>query len=470
LREVDATIHAPKLVAAIIKDKFDDHKLKNYKINEYDPDKDVLTIGSFKITPFRVTHSIPDTVGFSIDTPEGQVFHVAEYKFDPEPATRQLFDVEKAKKLASKGVLFLASDCLGSNKPGSVESEKPIEGRLDSVIKKADGRVFFTTISSSIGRFQYAINVAEKNDRKVTFVGWSTRRKAEIAHDLGYLKYKNGTVIDLKQALKLQKDNVMFIISGAFGQVGSALFRVATNDHPMIRAEEGDMVVFSQDPAPAYTKEAQDFMVDNFIDMGVDVHYYGVPEGLHVSGHCYQDGITRLFEIVKPKYFIPTGGTVRFMHGYRKLAEKFGAPSENIFELKPGESVEFVNGEAKRGRKVETGDVMVDGLGIGDVGNVVLRDRRLLAAEGIAIVIIQYDKVNKKLVGNIDIISRGFVFNAKRRGFLEEAARRLKNRIEKRGSIDKPRIKGVSIDFLEKYFYKEIGRRPMVLPFVIEVH
>lgn len=470
LKEVDTTVYAPKLVAAYIKDKLDDHKVKNYKVSEYNPDKDVLAIGSFKITPFRVTHSIPDTVGFSIDTPEGQVFHVAEYKFDPEPASGQLFDIEKAKKLASKGVLFLASDCLGSNKPGSVESEKPIEGRLDSVIKKANGRVFFTTISSSIGRFQYAINVAEKNNRKVTFVGWSTRRKSEIAHDLGYLKYRNGTVIDLKQALKLRKDNVMFIISGAFGQVGSALFRVATSDHPMIRAEEGDMVVFSQNPAPAYTKEAVDFMVDNLIDMGVDVHYYDTPEGLHVSGHCYQDGITRLFEIVKPKYFIPTGGTIRFMHGYRKLAEKFGAPSENIFELKPGESVEFSNGVAKRGKKVEVGEVMVDGLGIGDVGNVVLRDRRLLAAEGIAIVIVQFDKVNKKLVGDIDIISRGFVFDAKRRDFLEDAARRLKVKIEKKGNVDKHRIRGVSIDFLERHFNKEMGRRPMVLPLVIEVH
>jgi ribonuclease J len=352
LKEVNSTVYAPKLVAAFIKYKLDEHGIKAAKISVYDPDRDVVTVGPFKITPFRVPHSIPDTVGFSIDTPEGQVFHVAEYKFDPDPVVGKPFEIEKVKGLASKGVLLLASDCLGANRPGSTEPERKIEQRLERIVEDASGAVFFTTISSSIGRIQQAINVAEKIGRRVAFIGWSIRKKSEIAHNLGYLKYHEGTLLYIRDALKLPRDKVMFIIAGCYGQVGSSLFRVSTNDHSKVSAEPGDTVVFSQDPAPPYTKESEDFVIDNLIDMGVDVHYYDLGENLYVSGHGSQDDILKLFDIVKPKYFIPIGGTIRFMHSYRKLAEGFGADPENIFELKPGESIEFTGGVARKGGKI----------------------------------------------------------------------------------------------------------------------
>ena len=469
LKSIKTNIYATEIVAAFVQDKLQEHKISGVKINIFDSEKDVLTVGSFKITPFRVSHSIPDTVGFSIDTPEGQVFHVPEHKFDKHPEGGQTFDEEKARRLASKGVLFLASDCLGSNKPGSTKSEESIEENIFKVFKNADQSIFFTTISSNIGRIQQVIDVSQRLGRKVVFVGYSIARKSEIAYELGLLKYKKNQVISLGQAKKMYKDKLVYITAGCYGQVGSSLYRISLNEHPKVHVTEGDMVVFSADPAPPYTKESEDFVIDNLIDLGVDVHYYDLKEGLYVSGHGSQDDIVKLFEIAKPKYLAPIGGTVRFMHGYEKLAVDFGAPLSSIFKLKPGDSVIFKDGNATRGPQVRVKNVFVDGLGIGDVGNIVLRDRKVLSQGGIAIAIIQYDRKRRKLTDTPEVISRGFVFDAKKRSFLSEAGKSLKTHLEKKSGVEKNTIRTSSIEFLENYFFKEIGRRPMILPIIVEI-
>lgn len=469
LRDVKTTVHAPKLVAEFIKDKFKEHRIKGSRIKVFDPEKDVVNIGPFKATPFRVSHSIPDTLGYAIDTPEGRIFHVAEHKFDPNPVDGQPFNVQKAASLAKDGVLFLASDCLGSTREGSTPGERPIEGRMYDIMREAKRSIYFTTISSNIGRIQQAINVAEKLGRKVAFVGRSISQKSEIAHNLGYLKYKGGTVIPIKKARKMSVDKRMFIIAGCYGQVGSSLFRVATNDHDLLSIEKDDMVVFSADPAPPYTKESEDFIIDNLIDMGADVHYYALDEGLYVSGHGSQDDLVRLFDIVKPKYFIPIGGTIRFMYAYRKLAEEYGADSKDVFELKPGESVIFENGKARMGKKISVKDVFVDGLGIGDVGRIVLKDRKTLAEHGVAIVIIKLDSAKKKLAEDPEIISRGFVFQKEEKEFLKNSAKAVRKRLENLKKLDRKTAKYSSVDYLAEYFYKETGRRPMILPVVVEI-
>lgn len=466
LKKVSVPIYAPKLTAEFIKDKLVEHHL-SAKINVYDPDRDTIDIHPFKIHPFRVSHSIPDTLGFAIDTPEGRIFHVPEHKFDPEPVDGMPFDIKKATELAQKDILFLASDCLGSNKLGSTPSEKHIESSIEEISKKAPKAIFFTTISSNIGRIQQAINVAQKLGRSVVIIGRSIVRKSEIARDLGYLKYSNGAVISPKAAKQLPANKLFYIVAGCYGQSGSSLSRIADNDHRQVKAVEGDTMIFSANPAPPFTKESIDAVVDNLIDMGVDVHYYDLHEDLYVSGHGSQEDIVKLFEIVKPKYFIPIGGTVRFMHGYEKLVEGIGKSKKDVFKLKPGEGLEFEKEKVQRTSKINVKEVLVDGLGIGDVGKVVLEDRKKLSIDGVAVVILKMDKASRRLVEDPEIISRGFVFQKNEGKFLKSSSKSLRSRIDKERKFDKKVIEEIVEKYLSEVFARETGRRPMVIPVVI---
>src|SRR3989344_4178592 len=376
LKDVNTTVFATRLTAGFIEEKLADYKITNSKIVVVDPEKDVITLGVFKITPFRVSHSVPDGVGFCIDTPEGKLFHVPDYKFDWTSVDGRPFDVNKAAILASGGALALASDGLGATTPGYTESEKAIEGRIEPIIAEATGQVYFTTISSNISRMQQALNVALKHGRKVAFVGRSVDSKAEIANRLGYLHYPNNLVVPARRAARMKKDQVMFIISGSYGQPGSALYRTALGEHDYLTVGENDTVIFSGDPAPPGSKTNVDFLVDRLIETSVNVHYYDMQEDLHVSGHGSQEDIKLLFGLIKPKYFVPIGGTVRHNRAYAKLAADMGAKPGSVFELLPGDVIEYKDGHAEVVERIPVREVLVDGLEIGDVGNVVLRDRK----------------------------------------------------------------------------------------------
>ncbi len=469
LKDVQTTIYATKLVGGFIQDKFEDYKDKPPKISVFDPEKDVLTLGVFKITPFRVSHSVPDGVGFCIDTPEGKIFHVPDYKFDWTPVDGRPFAAAKVATLASQGVLALASDALGANTPGYTESERAIEGRIEAIAGEAKGKIYLTTISSNISRMQQTINVAAKLGRKVVLIGRSIERKAQIAKDLGYLFYPNDLVIKSKQASRLPPDKLLFIISGSYGQPGSALYRLSLGEHDFLKVGKGDVVIFSSDPAPPGSKANVDFLVDKLIESDVDVHYYDMQEDLHVSGHGSIGDIEMLFALVKPKYFIPIGGTIRHMRAYGLIAQRMGAPESNVLELLSGEIVEFNNFNARRAGKVPVKEVLVDGLGIGDVGNVVLRDRHILSKEGIVIAIIHFDRNQSVLLDSPEIMSKGFVFEQKYGRILEEASQELARAMQKNKSINANVVRNIAIDFLERYFYQKTGRRPMILPVVVEV-
>lgn len=470
LREVNAPIYTTRLVAGFIEDKLADYKFQGARVNIFDPEKDTITAGSFRVTPFRVAHSVPDGVGFSIDTLEGRIFHISDYKFDWTPVDGRPFDVAKLSALASEGALALVSDCLGSTTPGYTESEKEIEDRIRGIAGSAKGQVFFTTISSNISRMKQALNVAQRLGRKAIFIGRSIDKKAEIARNLGYLNYPSGLVITAKQARKLKKEQIMYVISGSYGQPGSALYRLALGEHEFLSIDEGDTVIFSADPAPPGSKNNVDFVVDKFIEANVDVHYYDMQEDLHVSGHGSQKDIEMLFALAKPKYFIPIGGTIRHMHSYSLIAQGMGIPAKNIFEPGSGDIIEFAGGLAKVAGKIPVRNVLVDGLGIGDVGNVVLRDRKALAKEGIVIAIFQLDKASADFIGNPELISRGFVYEGKNWQLLNQAAVLLKKTIQGKKSItDTKVIRDVAIDFLERYFFDQTGRHPMILPVILEV-
>lgn len=341
LKEVNVPIYTTRLVAGFIEDKFEDYGKPPPTINVFNPERDTLSFGSFKVTPFRVSHSVPDGVGFAIDTPEGRIFHVPDYKFDWTPVDGRPFDISRVAGLASEGTLAVASDSIGANTPGYTESEKEIEGKIEEIVRHATRQVFFTTISSNISRMQQALNVATKLGRKVVFIGRSIERKAGIARSLGYLSYPGNIVISPKQAGKLERSKVMYIISGSYGQPGSALYRVSLKEHDFLSAGEGDVIVFSSDPAPPGSKANVDSVVDKLIELNCDVHYYDMQEDLHVSGHGSQKDIEMLFALLKPTFFIPIGGTIRHMRAYSRIARKMGAKPGNVFELLPGQVLEF---------------------------------------------------------------------------------------------------------------------------------
>jgi ribonuclease J len=468
LKDVKVPVYSTKLVAGFIEDKFADYEQK-IKVNVFNPESDVVSLGVFKVTPFRISHSVPDSVGFVIDTPDGTMVHCADYKFDWTPVDGRPFDIAKLAMLTSGRVIALASDSLGATTPGYTGSEKEIEEKVERIVKEVKGQVFFTTISSNITRMQQAINVAERLERKVCFIGRSIDSKAKISKNLGYLHYREGVVVNPREASKLRKDRILYIISGSYGQPGSALYRLIMKEHDFLTLEPGDVVIFSSDPAPPGSKANVDFLVDNLIESDIDVHYYDMQEDLHVSGHGSQEDIKMLMSLVRAKYLIPIGGTIRHMRAYNQLAQGLGYGVGETFELLGGESVNFDKNGARRGIKLEVKDVLVDGLGIGDVGNVVLRDRKVLSKEGIAIAIIQFDDASKRIVGSPEIISRGFVFGGKQKGFLSEAGRALGDFLKSKRKLNKHFVRDESIGFLERYFFKEIGRRPMVLPVIVEV-
>ena len=316
---------------------------------------------------------------------------------------------------------------------------------------------------------QQAINVAKGNGRKVVFVGRSIDKKAEIAQKLGYLHYDQIQVIKLRGLKKMSSDKIMYIISGSYGQPGSALYRAALDEHDNVKIKPGDVVIFSSDPAPPGSKDNVDVVVDNLIEKGVDVHYYDIQEDLHVSGHGSRQDIQLMFAIARPKFFLPIGGTVRHMREFSKLAADANTKGGQAFEPKPGDIIEFDSVNARKAGKIPVRDVMVDGLGIGDVGNVVLRDRQILAKEGVVLVVIQKDKQTTKLLKDPDVISRGFVYEGKEKGFLDRSSKLLVKELERHAVKDGRAVKDVTINFLDNFFFAETGRRPMVLPVVIEV-
>lgn len=462
-------LYASKLTAGFIRDKLEDHGLESQKVNVFSPEKDTLTLGNFKVTPFLVSHSVPDAVGFCIDTPVGKAFHVPDYKFDWTPVSGKPFDITKVAMLAQEGALLLSSDSLGSTHPGHTESERSIESIIDRIVSNASGVVFFTTISSNISRMQQALDVAKANKRYVCMIGRSIMVKTDIAKKLGYLNYPKGLVITPNRAKKMPRHKVMYIISGSYGQSGSALYRVVTGDHDYLKIQDKDTVIFSADPAPPGSKTNVDNLVDMLIERDIEVHYYDMQENLHVSGHGSQEDIKLLFAIVKPKFYIPIGGTIRHNRGYKQLAIAMGAQSDNVLELSPGDVVEFTEDSVKKRKSIPVREVLVDGLGVGDVGNVVLRDRKVLARDGVAIVLLQMDMASKNLSDIPEIISRGFVFEKEEKEFLKQSAIDLKNHIDGKKINNLHMLKSASTEFLEKYFFENTGRRPMILPAVVEV-
>ena len=458
LREYKFPVYAAPFVRALIQKSLEEFtNLETYNINAFDPDKS-FSLGSFTLHPYRVNHSIPDTLGFAIDTPQGRVFHNTDYKFDWSPVMDKPFDIQKAARLASEpidGALALLSDCLGSTTDGYSRTERIIEETFDEIISNSTGKqVFITTLSSNISRINQAIQVSLRYGRKIVLAGRSVRDTINIARDFKYIDYPENFFIDEREAHKFPQGQLTYVITGSYGQKGSGLVRVAVGEHKSITLEKNAVVIFSADPIPNAVS-AVNVIIDELYIRGAEIYYSQIQDNLHVSGHGLKGDMLLLANVIKPKYFIPIGGNVKHMRAYSELMETMGISPDRVFQLLDGQSVVLKNNQCKLGDKIKLRDVYVDGTIVGDVGTQVLDERIQMANNGMVVITINKDQ--------IEIITRGFVFVKESKSLIEETRREVKKILEKSaGKENKNLPRKIELD-LARYLNKKTGRDPLVV-------
>jgi len=467
--KLSAPIYATKLTIGLMKVRLrEQNKLNFTKFHEVKVRKQ-YQVGAFRVEPIQLSHSIPDSVAYAITTPVGTTVHTGDYKFDQTPLDGKTTDEVRLSELGNKGVLALMSDCLRSEKPGRTLSEAAIQENFEKVISGAKGRVMITTFSSNVSRMQQAINASVKYGRRVCIVGRSMEQNAQTAMELNYLNIPKDLLVKVDKIDKVQDKNITIIIAGSQGQPGSALARIANSDHQWIYIKPGDEIIFSADPIPG-NQDAVYEMIDNLSRLGANVYYSDITSDFHVSGHAAQEELKLMLTLTKPKYVVPISGMYRHMQQYALLAKETGIPNENIFLIDEGGVIEFDQNFGKIVGEVDTTNIFVDGLGVGDVGSIVLRDRKVLAEEGIVVVIITIDKVRNKLHGDPDIVSRGFVYMKESEKLIRESQEVVKKSIKSNGRIKNwLAVREKITSDLSRYLFKKTARRPMVIPVIIGV-
>lgn len=468
--ELQVPIFAPPLAAGFIRSKFDEAKLPKDVVNVTDINS-ALNFGVFTIQFYRVSHSVPDSTGLIIDTPVGRIIHQSDFKIDWSPVNNQVTDVAKLSAAArDKEVLLMLIDGLGSEKKGVNPSERPIQDSFFHIAEKTVGKVIITTNSSNITRMQQAINVAVQTGRRLALVGRSMENNFQVARDLGYLEVPPGLVIATDEIKKFADDRLMILIAGSQGQPSSSLSRAANNSHRFVSLKKTDSVIFSADPIPL-SMNTYYALIDKLSRMGIDVYYSANSELLHVSGHACSDEIKLMVALAQPKYIMPIGTTFRGQRAFLKLMNGLGYKDSQVMTLSDIHALRVIPGKVEIGEKIEAKNVYVDGLGVGDVGNVILRDRQVMAEEGIVIVMLPIDHQTGKLAGEPDIISRGFVFEKTSEELLNAAKGVVESSLSdfSDGELDWRFSRSQIEENLEKFFYEETKRRPLILPVVVEV-
>ncbi len=440
--------------------------------NKMSPVEGHLDLGPFHIQFIHSTHSVPNCSHLLIKTPAGTVYHGADYKFDLTPIDNLPPDLQGMAAAGAAGVDLLMTDCLGIEKNGFCPSERSLLGAIDTEFRNTTGKVIFTTMSSSISRFQMAIDASVKYHRKVAIIGRSVEQNIEAAARTGFINIPKGFLVKATQANTLPANQVTILISGSQGQLGSALHRLANNENKNVKLKKGDKVIISSNAIPGTGNDADIFeLMDTLYKNSIDVVYSGTSENLHVSGHGYKGDIALLNRLVKPKSVIPIGGDLRHMMLYKRLAMDMDFDPEKVFVLSEGQSVSLSNHQVKMGQKFEARNVYVDGLGIGDVGKVVLRDRQIMSEDGILLAIVPLNKDNSQVAGEIEVISRGFVYQKENQDLINDARREVQSCLRN--------LKGQATDWgfirkkiegqLENFAYKHTQRRPMIIVILLEI-
>jgi ribonuclease J len=467
--ELQAPIYTQKLTAGFIKAKFAEHNLDKSKVIEVGFDQKI-DLGAFKVSFYVVSHSIPDSMGIVIKTPIGTIIHQADFKIDWTPISGQVTDVGAVANLGKEGVLLMLIDCLRVEKPGFNKSEKSIEGTFEKASIETPGKLFITMTSSNVSRMQQAINVAQRQGRKIAVVGRSFEKNFQVARDLGYLDIPPGIMIATDEINSFSPNKLLLLIAGSQGQASSALARVANEDHKIIKIKKGDSVMFSADPIPS-TESAQSALIDSLSHLGVEVYYSAVNSDLHVSGHAAVEELRLMINLAKPKFLFPIGGTFKHIKAFSKMAQDLGYKKDEVVDAEDGDILEIKKEAIKLTGKVDVQNIYVDGLGVGDVGHVILRDRQKMNEEGVVVVVVSMDQRTGKLLSDVDLISRGFVFEETAKDILDMARDEVRNTLEQHGNkaVDFRFVRKVIEETLAKFFYQTTERRPLILPVVVEV-
>lgn len=456
-----------KLTSVFVKSKFEEFGT-TAKINQVQYDKE-YQFGDFKVQFISLTHSIPDTLHIFIKTPIGNLYHGTDFKLDLTPPYGNPPDFYKITNLASQGILCLLSDCLGSEIPGLTLSESKVGQTFEDEMRKTRGKFIMTTFSSNISRIRQCVEAALKFNRKIVFLGRSMRENTKLASEINYLPLSKEMLVKEEQVMRLPPNKVCLIAAGSQGQYNSALAKLADNMNPNVKLKPGDRIIISSDPIPGNENEVYT-LIEELIQKGADVVYSDIQEQLHASGHGNQEDLKFLIRFTNPKNLIPIGGTIRHQRQYQRLALELGHKRENIFLLEEGETVWFEKGVLRKGEIIETKNIYVDAYGVGDVGNIVLRDRKTLSEEGMVVVVLVLDN-NGKMIAPARIISRGFVFEKREEGMFKEAedviGQILKPRSEK--VLDFNLIRKRIMDNLEEFFFKERGRKPLIVVDIVQI-
>lgn len=466
-----APVYATALTRGLVEIKLREEKLLAEADLHTVTESDKIELGPFSIEFFHTTHSFPDSVGVSVMTPAGRVIHTSDYRFDPTPVDNKRTEEDKLRIWGDSGVLLLLGDSTNAEREGTTPSEATVEQMLDDVMGAAQGRVLLATFASNLGRVQQIINVARRHGRRVGVIGRSMVNNVKIAIQLGYLDISQDELLTAGEMESLPAHEVVVIATGSQGEPTSAMVRMSLGDHRQLTLRAGDTVVLSATPIPG-NEELFNRTVDNLFRQGANVLYHELGK-VHVSGHGGQDDYRHMIALTRPRFFVPVHGQYRHLVLHSRLAEQTGVELDNIFILEDGQTLEFGefadDGEvtARRGEVLPTGHVYVDGLGVGDVGSVVLRDRKQLSQDGFIVCIVGIDEYDGEVIYGPEIISRGFVYVREQEELIRRAQDAVSKVLKKKtpATVLENKIK----DALGNFAAREIGRRPMILPLVIEV-
>jgi ribonuclease J len=469
LNEINVPVYATKLVCGLIEGKLKENHISNYELNEVHQG-DEVQIGAFKVGFIHTNHSIPDACGIYFRTPVGTVVHTGDFKIDQTPVDGAPMDVHKFADLGHRGVLLLMSDSTNAERPGYTESETIVGGAFRKAFTEARGRIILATFASNISRIQQAINTAVQFKRKVAVFGRSMVNNVQIAIELGYLEAPEGTIIEADEMNRYPADQLLILTTGSQGEPMAGLSRMASNNHRNVSIMPGDTVVISASPIPG-NETSVGRTIDNLMKLGAHV-VHGKEKKIHVSGHASQEELKIMLNLVRPKFFIPVHGEYRMLKQHGEIAEMMGVKKDHILIGDNGQVFEFSNRSGKKAGRVNAGRVFVDGLGVGDVGNIVIRDRQQLAKEGMVIVVMTLAKGGCHVLAGPDIVSRGFVYVRDSEVLMHEAHERVAAVLERceAGNIREwAVIKSQVRDTLSRYLFEKTRRRPMILPIIMEV-
>ena len=469
LKQIDVPVYGTALTLGILQGRLRENNVSDNNLVTIKPG-DKINVGAFNLEFIRVNHSIPDAISIVLKTPIGTIIHTGDFKFDQTPVDGQVTQFNKFAEFGDEGVLALLADSTNAERPGFTQSEKMVGQTFDDEFRYARNRIIVATFSSNVHRIQQVVDSAVKYKRKVAVIGRSMINVVNIAMELGYLRIPEGVLIDIDETNNYTSDQIVIITTGSQGEPMSALTRMAMNDHKKVDIMPGDTVIISATPIPGNEKLVAR-TIDHLYKLGADV-IYEKSNGVHVSGHASQEEIKLMHNLVRPKYFIPVHGEYRHLIKHANLAKDLGMPSENIVIAENGSVIEISKNGIGINGKIQSGKVLVDGLGVGDVGNIVLRDRRQLSQDGIMIVVVTIDHETCHVVCGPDIVSRGFVYVREAEDLMEEAREKVLSaleRCENNGVSEWSMIKSPIRDNLGRFLYERTRRRPMILPIIMEI-